>query len=179
MFELKYYMKINFQNVAVYNTPIKYTLKNTRNPLDLYKMMSLYSHERKESFPHLRVLFYTIDTIFHNCKMRVAKDSFGKIIAAYTYRLRKNRLDEKSFYVDALVRNLQHNESKNLMPVIYRDMKAMAQRKKAKELTLFSGVLDKNLRKKYERLGFQKDERVYVYGGYIMRTKIDKFLQNA
>ena len=70
-------------------------IKSTRNPLELYKMMKMYTTERKERFPYLKAFFNCIDSMAFNCKMRVIKDEFGNLLAGYTYRLRKNRLEQK------------------------------------------------------------------------------------
>lgn len=152
-------------------------IKSTRNPISLYKMMKIYSQERKEIFPYFQAILNSIDTMLNNCKMRLIKDEFGNIIAAYTYRLRKNRLGQKSMYIDALVRNFKKHESKNSMNHIYKDMKDIAQKKKAEEMTLFSGINDTALRSKYESLGFNKDEKTFIYGGYFMRVKTKDFLK--
>lgn len=156
----------------------KTLIKNTRNPIDLYRMMKMYSQERKENIPFLRALLYSLDSIRYNCKMRIIKDDFGGILASYTYRFRKNSLDQKSMFIDVLVRNFKSLESKNLMGFIYRDMKNIAEKKNVQELTLLSAASDFALRKKYEKLGFKKDESIDIYKGYVMRTKIEDFLKN-
>ena len=170
-------MKILFNNNIIRNKNINRQLKSTRNPIALYKMMKMYSQERKEIFPYIRAILNSIDTILNNCKMRLIKDKFGNIIAAYTYRLRKNRLGQKSMYIDSLVRNLKKPESKDSMKHIYKDMKDIAQKKKAEEMTLFSGINDTALRNKYESLGFNKDEKTFIYGGYFMKVKTKDFLK--
>lgn len=151
-------------------------IKSTRNPLELYKMMEMYTTERKERFPYLKIFLNCIDSMVFNCKMRIIKDEFGNLLAGYTYRLRKNRLGQKSLYIDALVRNRQNNASKEVMNSVYQDMKNIAESKKAEELTLFSVAKEKDLRKNYEKLGFKKDESVDITGAYVMRAKIWEFL---
>lgn len=170
-------MKILFNNNIIRNKNVNRQIKSTRNPYYLYKMMKMYSQERKEIFPYIRAILNSIDTILNNCKMRLIKDEFGNIIGAYTYRLRKNRLGQKSMYIDVLVRNFKIPESKDSMHRIYKDMKDIAQKKKAEEMTLFSGINDTALRHKYESLGFNKDEKTFIYGGYFMKVKTKDFLK--
>lgn len=153
-----------------------YQLKSTRNPIDLYKMMKMYSKQRKELFPLFRAVVNSLDSMFNNCSMRVIKDDIGNLLAAYTYRFRKNRLEQKSLYIDALVRNFDNLDSKNLIDDVYTDMKNIAHNRNAQELTLFSKADERALRGKYEKLGFIKDEKSNVFGGYIMRVKTEEFL---
>lgn len=156
----------------------KTNLKNTRNPLNLYRMMKMYSMERKENFPRIRAVLNCLDSMFHNCKMRLIKDANGNILASYTYNFRKNPLEEKTMFLDAFVRNRKNPQSKNIINEVYQDMKNIALHKKAKELTLFSKVNDTNLRKKYETLGFQIDNKTYIEKAYFMKVRTDDFLKN-
>ena len=157
------------------NRPYKIT--SSACPMKLYKMMKMYSKERKEHFPRIQAILNSLDTMFSLCRMRVAKDSLGNILAAYTYRFRKNRLGEKSMYIDALVRNFDKQESKNVMPQLYEDMKNIALKKKVKELSLFSAIKDKSLREKYRKLGFVEDHKTFIFGGYFMKTNTENFLK--
>lgn len=161
-------------------TPIinKTAFKNTRNPLNLYRMMEMYSMERKEKFPRIQAIINCIDSIFHNCKMRVVKDDKGDILASYTYRFCKNYLDERTMFLDALVRNRKKPESKLFLSEVYEDVKNIALSKKVKELNLFSMAKDVNLRKKYEQLGFKIDEKIYIEKAYLMKVNIDDFIKS-
>jgi len=108
------------------------------------------------------------------CGLRTIKDNSNNLLVAYTYRLRKNKLEQKSLYIDALVRNRSEN-TKPLMCRIYNDMKNIALKKQAKELTCYSVSSDKALRSKYEKLGFKIDPKVDILHGYIMRCPIKEF----
>ena len=169
-------MKIPPANIYKHQYINSTGIKSTRNPVELYKMMKMYSKEREEKLPYLKAIIYCFDSMIYNCTMRLIKDDLGNMLAAYTYRMRKNRLEQKSMYIDALVRNRHNNTSKEVMENIYQDMKSIAESKKAEELTLFSMAKEKDLRKKYEKLGFRKDESVDVEGAYVMRAKIGDFL---
>lgn len=74
--------------------------------------MRMYSKERHEKLPYLKAIFNCIDSMVHNCKMRIIKDNSGEILASYTYCFKKNRLGEKSMFIDALVRNRKKQDSK-------------------------------------------------------------------
>lgn len=169
-------MRIYTKNNTFFSNTYKYDIKSSKNPVELYKMMKLYSFERKEKYPVLEALLNSLNSILTNCKMRLIKDKTGNLLAAYTFKLRKNRLGKESVYIDALVRNRTEKKSKSLMPYIYQDMKNIALENKAKELTLYSPTSDKALQKNYEKLGFKKDERTWITGGYIMRVNINDFL---
>lgn len=168
-------MRISFTNFSHITPKNATTIKNSRNPVELYKMMKMYSKERKDRFPYFEAALNSLNSILNNCKMRIIKDEFGNLLAAYTYKLRKNRLEQKSMFIDALVRNRTNPQSKQLMTDVYQDMKQIAAKKKAQELTLYSVSNDKALRAKYEKLGFKKDESVQITGGYIMRVKTPDF----
>ncbi len=170
-------MHIRLQNNIYSSTQVfQPTIKSSRNLFEIYRMMKLYSIERGDRFPTYEAIMNSLNSILSNCKIRFIKNEAGKILAAYTYRLRKNKLEEKSLFIDALVRNRQNAESKTLMPKIYQDIKKLAEKKQAKELTLYSVSKDKALRANYEKLGFKKDEKVWITGGYIMRVRTTDFL---
>ena len=169
-------MNVTFNNINYKGASVR--IKNTRNPVELYRMMKMYSTERKESYPIIRAIINSLDIMLANYKMRLAKDNSGKILAAYTYNMRKNRFNEKSMHIDALVRNRKNPESKEIMPEIYNDMKKIANNKNAKELTLFNYATDKGLRANYSKLGFKIDESVYILKAYVMRVKTKDFLNN-
>lgn len=157
--------------------PQEYKIKNSRNPLNYIRMMKLYSKERQESFPNLFAIFNGLDSFLSRCGLRIIKDKNNKILIAYTYKLRKNKLEQKSIFIDALVRD-RNKRTKCLMTSIYNDMKNIAKKKKAEEVTLFSKVLEKNLRSKYEKLGFKIDHKANIPHGYIMRVQLKDFLNS-
>lgn len=160
--------------------PINFTsqINSTKNPINLYKMMKMYSKERNEKLPYLKAIFNCIDSMIHNCKMRLIKDDTGKILASYTYWFKKNKLGGKSMFIDVLVRNRKNQTSKNIINNIYQDMKRIAINKKAQELSLYSKANEPALRKNYEKLGFRKDEKEYIEGAYLMRVNINNFINN-
>lgn len=160
----------------IYNPP-KLPIKNSRNPADYFKLMKMYSVERQEKFPNISAFIYSLDSILSGCGLRAVKDESGHLLAAYTYRLRKNKLEQKSLYIDALVRDRSKN-TQPLMHRIYSDMKNTAQNKKAEELTCFSVSKDKALRAKYEKLGFRIDPKVDILHAYLMRSPIKNFLNS-
>lgn len=160
----------------IYNPP-KLQIKNSRNPADYFKLMKMYSVERQENFPNISAFIYSVDSMLSGCSLRAVKDESGNLLAAYTYRLRKNKLEQKSLYIDALVRDRSKN-TKPLMHRIYSDMKNTAQNKKAEELTCFSVSKDKALRAKYEKLGFRIDPKVDILHAYLMRSPIKNFLNS-
>lgn len=169
-------MHICFSNInPVYNVKAA-QIKSSANPVQLFKMMKMYSKERNEHFPNIQAVLNSLNSILTNCRMRIVKDKSGNLLVAYTYKLRKNRLDEKSMYIDALVRNRSNEQSKTLMKEVYKDMKNIALNKHAEELTLYSVAKESALRSNYEKLGFKKDETVWIKGGYIMRVRINNFL---
>ena len=73
-------MKILFNNNIIRNKNINRQLKSTRNPIALYKMMKMYSQERKEIFPYIQAILNSIDTMLNNCKMRLIKDEFAILL---------------------------------------------------------------------------------------------------
>ena len=158
----------------VYNPP-KLKIKNSKNPADYFKVMKMYSVERKEKFSNILAFIYSIDSLLSGCGLRAIKDECGNILAAYTYRLRKNKLEQKSMYIDSLARDRSKN-TKPLMHRIYSDMKNIAIKKEAEELTCFSVIKDKALRAKYEKLGFKTDPKVDILHAYLMRSPIKNFL---
>lgn len=167
-------MRISFKQIHQQKPYTK--IKNTRNPIQLYRMMKMYSKERNESFPIIRAILNSLDVMLANYKLRLAKGNDGEIIAAYTYTIRRNRRDEKSMHIDALVRNRNNLYSKEVMPDIYNDMKQVANKKNAEELTLFNYTLDSKLRANYSKLGFKIDESVNIPKAYVMRVKTKNFI---
>ncbi len=160
----------------VYNPP-KLQIKNSKNPADYFKVMKMYSVERKEKFPNISAFIYSLDSILSGCGLRAVKDECGNLLTAYTYRLRKNKLEQKSMYIDALARDRSKN-TKPIMHQIYSDMKSIAIKKNAEELTCLSAAKDKALRAKYEKLGFKIDPKVDILKGYIMRSPVKNFLNS-
>ena len=160
------------------NIPQNVKLHSSKNPIELFRLMRMYSKERKEKYVYINAIANCINAILTNCRVKVMKDKMNNFIAGYTYRLRKNRMWQKSMYIDALVRNFNHPHSKESMETIYHDIKSTARDKNAEEITLFSLLDDIELRKRYERLGFKKDEKTFINGGYIMRVKTKDFLDN-
>ena len=161
------------------NSPIKTPyLKNSKNPIKLFQVMKIYTKERRERFVFYHTILNCLNIILTNCKLRIIEDKSKDLIAGYTYKIRKNRRWEKSMYLDTIVRNFENPISKNYMQMVYEDIKKIAQTKKAEEITLFSKSNDEKLQKKYEKLGFQKDAKSFVYGGHIMRAEIKSFLNN-
>lgn len=172
-------MQISFSNRSHITRLTQVKITDSRNPVKLFQMMKLYSNERKDRFINLEALLNSFNSIFTRCKLRFIKDELGNLIAAYTYKLRKNRLNQKSMYIDVLVRDRENLCSKEIMPYIYQDIKQIAKSNNAEELTLFSLANDTALRSNYEQLGFKKDERVWVTGGYVMRVRTNDFLKNT
>ena len=171
-------MKI-LQNNIIQSNPYKnLRIKSSKNPLKLYNAMKIYSKERNEKAPFYKAFINSINTILNNCKMRYINNENGDLSAAYTYKLRKNSLGKKSMYIDILVRDKTNNQSKTAINKIYSDIKQIANKNKVKELTLFVNLNDSGLIKKYEELGFHKDEKLFIHGGYIMRANPEKFLSN-
>lgn len=158
-------------------TPYKYKITSSKNPADYFKMMKMYSIERKNKHPNLFAIFNGLDSFLSGCGLRTIKDESGNLLAAYTYKFRKNKLEQKSMFIDALARERSKN-TKPLMHRIYSDMKNLAQKKKAEELTCYSVALDRGLRAKYEKLGFKIDSKVDIPKGYIMRSPITRFLNS-
>lgn len=159
-----------------------FAVKQNYSPLTLYNFFRLYSNTRHERWRLINPLSYMIDCISRFYKLRVVKDENGKILAGYTYKFRKNRLDEKSMFIDALARNKSqknNSKTKNLMPQIYDDIKKMALKHKAEEITLFVKANDRKVRKNYEKLGFKIDETCDIERAYVMRTRVKNFLETA
>lgn len=158
--------------------PQKLKITTSRNPADYYRLMKLYSKERKDNLVNFRAFINAADSLISRCGLRVIKDEDGSLLAAYTYKLRKNKLEQKSIYIDALARDRSKN-TKSLMPRIYSDMKNIAIKKNASELTCFSVAKDKHLRTMYEKLGFRIDPKVDIFQSYLMRSPVNNFLNSA
>lgn len=156
------------------------SVKRFRSPKNWINYFDLY--EKGRGTKSVRYYFSMLQDLASgwcsNCRLKLMKDNNGNILAGYTYKLRKNRLGEKSMYIDSLARSKSKNldvKSKELMPKIYQDIKNTALAKKVKELTLFVYAGDNKLRKKYESLGFAEDIKVYVQKLYLLRVRIENF----
>ena len=158
-----------------------YKIRTTYSPKKLYDMMKMYTENRNEKHKYLNILDYMLSTMLRGCGLRVIETPKGEMLAAYTYKMRKNRLEEKSMFIDGIARNFSTEKnqiSKNLMSRLYEDIKKTAQKKKAKEITLFVYAKEKGLRKNYEKLGFKEDLKFYMYRVCLMRVRTENFLNN-
>lgn len=144
----------------------------------LYDFFDIYSRSRKEVFPKLKTIIYSVDTVFTNTHLRVLENKDGNIIAGYTYKYRKNKLEEKSLYIDGLARNTDNPISKTIMTQVYNDIKNLAIRKKIKEITLFVHAGERRLRDNYHNLGFETDHKCRIEKAYLLRVRVEKFLNN-
>lgn len=158
--------------------PQKLKITTSRNPVDYFRLYKLYSKERNADLVNFRAFIYSADSLLVRRGLRVIKDEDGSILAGYTYKLRKNKLEQKSIYIEGLARNKSKN-TKSFMHQIYSDMKNIAIKKNAEELTCFSMTTDHALRAKYEKLGFRIDHRVDIVQAYLMRTPVNNFLNSA
>ena len=167
---------INFSKLTYINNKKISIIKETRNPIRMGQFFDLYLKGRKE-IPNLWYIILHVDYAYENLhKLRFLKDN--KILAGYTYKLRHNRLGERSLYIDGLAKDLKNPKSKNIMPKIYSDIKNTALKHKAKEITLFVYAQDKHLKNKYESLGFKQDTRTKIEDLDLMRVRTDDFLNN-
>lgn len=170
------------KNIGNFNYKKSQSLNKTFSPIKLYKFYNLYSSERHETFRFINPIIYSLDSIFNNCRYRYIGDESGNLLAGYVYKFRKNLRDEKSLFIDALARNKNLKSDKltrNLMIQIYDDIKKLAIKNDAKEITLYVFARDTKLRKNYESLGFILDEKSEIPRAYVMRARVDKFLNNA
>lgn len=145
----------------------------------LGKFFYTYGKGRNNRFPVLEAAFDSVSAILNNERLRIFEDSNGKIIAGYAYKLRKNKLGDRSMYIDGLARDLENKSSKEIMTYVYDDIKKTAIKVKAKEITLFVYASDPRLKQNYSRLGFSEDKKCYVEKLYLMRVKTKDFLNNA
>lgn len=152
--------------------------KSSRSFLKMCKFFDIYEIGREASYPILFLFDDAVSAFFRKCKVRYFENNKGKMLAGYTYKLRKNHLGEKSMYIDGLARDLTDNTSKKIMPKVYEDIKQTAKDKEVKEITLFSYASDKYLRYNYEKLGFKTDERCIVDKLYLMRVRVEDFINN-
>lgn len=155
-------------------------IKRFRSPKNWINYFGVYEKGRgTTSFRYYAAMLHDLaNGFFSNCKLRLIKDEKGNILAGYTYYFRKNKLGEKSMYIDSLARSKSSElgpKSKTLMPKIYEDVKNTALAKKVKELTLFVYAGDNKLRRKYESLGFAEDTKVFVQKLYLLRVRIENF----
>lgn len=156
-----------------------YKIEESSSPIKIYKFLSLYIKSRKERPAFLKNILYTINSSFRLLKLRMIKDESNNLLVGYTYKIQKNKCDEKSMFVDAFARNLDDKKrkiSKSLSNTIYLDMKAVALKNKVKEFSLYVTSKDVNLRHNYEKLGLKIDNNVYIEKFYLMKTRIEKFL---
>lgn len=152
--------------------------KTSRSFFKLCNFFDIYETGRESSYPILFMLDDAVSAFFRKCKVRYFENDKGKMLAGYSYKLRKNRFGEKSMYIDGLARDLIDNTSKKIMPKVYEDIKKTAIKEEAKEITLFSYASDKYLRHNYEKLGFKTDERCIVEKLYLMRVRVEDFINN-
>lgn len=157
-------------------------LKPMRTSFSLSKLsefINMYTTTRKEAFPTLKNILYFIETICSNKRLRILENDKGEIIAGYTYKLRKNKLEEKSLYIDGLARNRNNPVSKSVMTNVYNDIKKFAEKKKRKEITLFVYVKERRLRDNYQKLGFEIDHKCNLEKVYLLRVRLENFLNNG
>lgn len=157
-------------------------IKSSHSVKKFFNFFQIYGKGRKELFLNLRAIVDTCSSISNGCGLRIAEDSKGNILAGYTYKIRKNRLEERSMYIDGLARNLSDSKkdvSKNLMTEIYEDMKKTAIKKKVKEITLFVHAGEDGLKSNYKKLGFKEDHRCNIEKVYLMRVRLEDFLNNT
>lgn len=158
-----------------------YKMKSSLSPVKLFKFFEIYGRGRDENLLYLRTLQDSFSAMSRGCGLRIIEDENGNLLAGYTYKMRKNKLDEKSMYIDGLARNLSEDKkeiTKNLMTGVYEDIKKTAQKKKAKEVTLFVYAGENGLKKNYESLGFKEDAKCNIQKVYLMRVRVQDFLDN-
>lgn len=152
--------------------------KTSRSFFKMCKFFDIYETGREASCPILYLFDDAVSAFFRKCKVRYFENDKGKMLAGYSYKMRKNHLGEKSMYIDGLARDLTDNTSKKIMPKVYEDIKKTAVEKEAKEITLFTYASDKYLRQNYEKLGFKVDEKCNAEKLYLMRVSTEKFINN-
>lgn len=152
--------------------------KTSRSFFKMCKFFDIYETGRESSYPILFMLDDAVSAFFRKCKVRYFENDKGKMLAGYSYKLRKNHLGEKSMYIDGLARDFKDCSSKKIMSKVYEDIKQTAKDKEVKEITLFSYASDKYLRHNYEKLGFKTDERCIVDKLYLMRVRVEDFINN-
>lgn len=156
-------------------------IKKSSSPITLWKHFQVYESGREGNKKFFSILYDVLDSVFNFRSLKVVKNEKGDVLAGFTYKLRKNKMDERSVYVDSIARNQKaefNDYTKTLMTSVYSEIKKTAAVKKAKEITLFVYSGEKHLRQNYERLGFKIDNKCDVKKVYLMRTPIDKFLNN-
>lgn len=166
-------------NPAIQNSQ---TIRSSLSVKKLFNFFQMYGKGRNEKVLNLRAFVDSFSAISNGCGLRIAEDKQGNILAGYTYKIRKNRLEERSMYIDGLARNLDENKkniSKNLMTEIYEDIKKTAIKKKVKEITLFVYAGENGLKRNYQRLGFKEDHRCNIEKVYLMRVRLEDFLNNT
>lgn len=153
-------------------------IKSSYSPNAYFKHYDLYLKGRKDFFHIINAFSYTLGTLIDLVGLRIIKAN-NKMIAGYTYKLRKNKFKERSLYVDSLARDFLNPKSKPAMLELYQDIKTKAIKKKAKEITLFVYFKDKNLKKRYEQLGFKQDLTFYNRLIDLMRVRTENFINNS
>lgn len=170
--------KLTYNPIIKNQQPIRSSLSVKK----FFKFFQVYRKGRNDRFLNLIAIVDTCSSMSNGCGLRIAEDSKGNILAGYTYKIRKNRLEERSMYIDGLARNLSDDKneiSKNLMTKIYEDIKKTAIKKRVKEITLFVHAGDDGLKRNYKRLGFKEDHRCNIEKVYLMRVRLEDFLNNA
>ena len=159
----------------------RYKMKSSLSLKKLYRFFEMYGRGRNEKALHLRTVQNSVSAVTRGCGLRIIEDEKGNILAGYTYKIRKNKLEEKSMYIDGLARNLSDDKkdiTKDLMTQVYEDIKKTALKKKAKEVTLFVYAGENGLKKNYQRLGFYEDAKCNINKVYLMRVRLQDFLNN-
>ncbi|HIS37284.1 TPA: hypothetical protein IAC10_11780 [Candidatus Scatousia excrementigallinarum] len=158
-----------------------YKMKSSLSIKKLYKFFEMYGRGRNEKALHLRTFQDSLSAVTRGCGLRVMEDAEGNLLAGYTYKMRKNKLEEKSMYIDGLARNLSEDKkeiTKGIMTSVYEDIKQLAQKKKAREITLFVYAGERGLKKNYQRLGFYEDPKCNINKVYLMRVRTKDFINN-
>lgn len=158
------------------NKPV---VKDSASGLEMMKFFDVYISSRNENFSWLRNFQYTLHSIMSNCRVKTFKDANGNFLAGYTYKMGKNFLGKPNMYIDGLARDVNNKNSKEIMTDIYTDIKNTAIKNKADELSLLVFAKEKRLRKNYESLGFKIDNLFNIEQVYLMRVKIDEFLNTT
>lgn len=159
----------------------KAILKTTFSPKKLIEFFDIYGKERKEKFHYVKVFENFLSTVLLNFRLRAIDTKEQSILAGYTFKIRENKLEEKSMFVECLARKRNDDKkevTKKLMTKIYEDIKKTAVRKKAEEITLFVYADESRLRHNYEKLGFKIDNKCKVEKMYLLRVRVSDFINN-
>ena len=158
------------------NKPV---VKDSASILDMMKFFDVYISSRKENLSRLRNFEYSMHSFLSNCRVKTFKDANGNFLAGYTYNMRKTTLGKPNMYIDGFARDVNNENSKEIMTDVYTDIKKTAIKNKADELSLFVFAIERKLRKNYENLGFKIDNLINIEKVYFMTVKVDKFLDTT